>query len=249
MRATTVRFNEDLWAMLEREAADQGTSAAQVIRDATIMRLAALAARKGDRELQIPLEDLAERSRRRRSSKTQNEEVRDPARLAAVRATGLLDHGDTSTLDRLADMARRVAHTPVGLVTLVDSDRQVFVSAPGLQEPWASQGEIPLSHAFCKEAVLYREPVVVNDARVDPVFRGNPAVTEMGITAYLGVPLITPQGHALGALCVIDHKPRAWTHDQVDMVETLARAAVDHLHLQTEPDDPKQRRRKPSSTA
>src|SRR5919106_583267 len=103
MRATTVRFSEDLWEVLEREAAAQGTSAAQLIRDATILRVAALAARRGDPELQISLEELAERSRRRHSSKPEAGGVRDPARLAAVRATGLLDDGPGPDLDRLAD--------------------------------------------------------------------------------------------------------------------------------------------------
>src|SRR4051812_49663136 len=59
MRATTVRFSEDLWRLLEREAGDQGVSAAQFIRDATILRAAVLAERRGDRETRLTIEDIA----------------------------------------------------------------------------------------------------------------------------------------------------------------------------------------------
>ena len=76
--------------------------------------------------------------------------VDDPVRLQALRATGLLDADSATSLDRLTRLATRLVKAPVALVSLVDTDRQVFVSAVGLDEPWASQGQTPLSHSFCQ---------------------------------------------------------------------------------------------------
>jgi GAF domain-containing protein len=234
MRATTIRFGEDLWDILEREATEQGMSAAQLIREAAIIRIAMLAARRGDTELDVSVETLAERARARRQevSRPFEGELRDPERLAAVQRTGLLGGGADPTLDRIAEMARRVLDAPVALISLVDADRQVLVSRPGLKEPWASRGETPLSYSVCAETIVFREPLVLNDARSDDRVRNSPAVKELDVVGYLGIPLITYDEHVLGALCAIDERPRDWTPEQVELLETLARAALDHIELE-----------------
>lgn len=235
MRATTIRFNEDLWGVLEREAAIQGISTAQMIRDAAIIRISALAARRGDREVEISVEELAERARRRRDSGVDDGDgdLRDPARLAAVRATGLLEGEDDPALNQLADLARRTLNASVALISLIDVDRQVFASSPGLKEPWATRGESSLDYSFCKHPAIDCNPMVINDARHDPILRAHPAVQEMDVIAYLGVPLITSEGHGIGTLCVICDQPRVWTDDQVDILRTLGRAVLDHLMVTT----------------
>ena len=235
MRATTIRFGEDLWEMLEREAAEQGISTAQLIREAAIMRVAALAAHRGDSGLEIPLEELADRAlaRKQGSSDGRHAKLRDPDRLEALRRTGLLGNGNDSTLDRLTDMVRKVVGAAVALITFIDADRQVFVSAPGLAEPWASRKQTPLSHAICTHALENGEALVLNDVRRDERLGNSPAVTELEVIAYLGIPLITADGHALGALCAIDHEPREWSAEQVELVETLALAVVEHIEHET----------------
>ena len=231
MRATTIRFGDDLWEMLEREATEQGISTAQLIREAAIMRVAALAARRGDEGLEISLQELAERAVARRSGASAGREagLRDPERLEAVRRIAALHDGGDPTLDRLADMARMVVEAPVALITLIDADRQLFLSCPGLDDPWATRGETPLSHSICTEAIAYREPLVLNDVRRDEQLCNSPAATELEVVAYLGIPLITDRGHVLGALCAIDHEPRDWSDEQVELVKTLARAVTDHI--------------------
>ena len=221
--------------MLEREAADQGISTAQLIREAAIMRVAALAAHRGEDGLEISLQELAERAvaRRRGSSADRQAGLHDPERLEAVRRIGALHDGNDPTLDRLTDMARMVVKAPVALITLIDADRQLFLSCPGLDEPWATRGETPLSHAICTEAIAHREPLVLNDVRRNEQLCDTPAVTELEVAAYLGIPLITDRGHVLGALCAIDHEPRDWSEEQVELVKTLARAVMDHLELET----------------
>jgi GAF domain-containing protein len=61
--------------------------------------------------------------------------------------------------------------------------------------------------------------------------RDNPAIRDLDVVAYAGVPLITRSGHALGTLCVIDHQPRSWTSDQIETLKTLTAAVVSEIEL------------------
>ena len=119
------------------------------------------------------------------------------------------------------------------LVSLVDEDRQFLKSCIGVEEPVASERETPLSHSFCQHAVAQREPLIVEDAREHAVLKHNPAVEESGAIAYAGVPLIDADGHALGTLCVLDHRPRQWTKHQVELLGDLAASVVSEIALAT----------------
>src|SRR3954453_6264571 len=160
MRATTVRFSGDLWSLLEREAAAQGVSAAQFIRDATILRVAVLAERRGDREARLSIADVA-------ASAVGGDKpdalpgIRDPERLEAVRSTGLLDAPPEPALDRLAALAAKVVNAPVAMVSIIDEERQFFASCLGVTEPLATTRQTPLAYSFCQHAVSTREPLVV----------------------------------------------------------------------------------------
>lgn len=76
--------------------------------------------------------------------------------------------------------------------------------------------QTPLTHSFCQHAVLSGEPVIVHDARQHPVLKDNPAVP-LGVVAYAGIPLVTPDGLVLGSFCAIDTKPREWTPEQIEV--------------------------------
>ena len=78
--------------------------------------------------------------------------------------------------DRHVRLAAEVLNAPVALVSLVDEDRQFLKSSIGVEEPWASERETPLSHSFCQHTVAQGEPLVVDDAREHPVLKANPAV-------------------------------------------------------------------------
>jgi GAF domain-containing protein len=157
--------------------------------------------------------------------------VADTRRLASLRATGLLDTPRDEAFDRLSGLAARLLDAPIALVTLVDEDRQFFKSCTGLPSPWAERRETPLSHSFCQHVVDRRRPLVLNDAREDPVLRDNLAVPEIGVVAYAGVPLTRPDGQVLGSLCAIDTKPRHWTPDQVQILSDLASSVVSEIEL------------------
>jgi GAF domain-containing protein len=164
--------------------------------------------------------------------------VRDPGRVDALHATGLMDSGAEPSFDRHARMAAQVLNAPVALVSLVDADRQFFKSCLGLPEPWASQRESPLSHSFCQHAVARREPLIVDDAREHDLLLDNLAIRDMGVVAYAGIPLIDAGGNALGTLCVMDSQPRHWTSHQVQLLQDLAASVVTQIALARTASDP-----------
>ena len=149
-------------------------------------------------------------------------------RLAALGRTGLLDSPAEEPFDRLTRLAARIIKTPVALVSLIDRDRQFFKSTVGLPEPWRSRRETPLTLSFCQHVVAIHEPLVIPDARRDPIYRDHPAIRELGIVAYCGVPLTT-MGFALGAFCVIDEEPRPWSYDEVQTLRDLADCAIHEI--------------------
>jgi GAF domain-containing protein len=157
--------------------------------------------------------------------------VQDPRRLAALRRAGLTGTAAEVPFDQLARLAARLTHSPTALVSLVDEDRQLFKGACGLAEPWRSTGEAPLSHSFCRHVVDSGEPLVVEDAREHPLLRDNPAIREMGVVAYLGLPLSDGEGNVLGTLCVIDSRPRQWTAAEVEVVRSITRTVMTTVEM------------------
>jgi GAF domain-containing protein len=158
--------------------------------------------------------------------------VRNLNRLAAVQRTGLLDTAPEEPFDRFTRLATRMFKAPVALVSIVDDERQFFKSAIGLPEPWQTKRETPLSHSFCKYAVALQEPLVIADARKDPTYHDNPAIRDLKIVAYAGVPLMV-SGCALGAFCVIDNEPHAWSYDEVRMLKDLGECVIHEIELRT----------------
>jgi len=157
--------------------------------------------------------------------------VSDPRRLAALQRTGLLDARPSDTFDRLTTLATQLLGVPIALVSLVDDDRQFFVSCPGVGEPWATARETPLSHSFCQYVVATGEPLVVEDARDIDFLRSNLAIRDLGVIAYAGVPLRLSTGEVIGSFCAIENAPRAWTPAELESLKTLAAAAMAELDL------------------
>jgi len=157
-----------------------------------------------------------------------------PDRLAALRRTALLDTPPEEAFDRLTRMAARLLGTPVSLISLVADDHQFFKSAIGLPEPWASRRVHPISFSFCGQVVATGEPLVLEDARRHPLLRHNPVIRELGWVAYAGVPLVTRQGHTIGALSVIDKTPRLWSERDIALLQDLAASVATEIELRTE---------------
>jgi signal transduction histidine kinase len=154
----------------------------------------------------------------------------DPERLAALARLKLVGTPREESFDRLARLATRLLGAPGALVNLVTDEAQFCKSSVGLPEPWASEG-LPLSYGLCPYTVASGEPLVVDDARVDPRFCENAGVRELGIAGYAGVPLLVSDGHAVGALCAFDGRTRSWTADDLQTLQDLAAAVMTEIEL------------------
>ncbi len=152
-------------------------------------------------------------------------------RLAVLEAAALLDTPEEETFDRFTRLASTILQTPVALVSLVDQDRQFFKSCVGLPEPWATSRQTPLSHSFCKHVVSCEEVLSVADARTHPLLHNNRAIFDLGVIAYLGIPLTTAEGYTLGSFCAIDVQPREWTPKEVEILQEIADLVIEKIEL------------------
>jgi serine phosphatase RsbU (regulator of sigma subunit) len=153
-----------------------------------------------------------------------------PARLAVLRQVGLTAAADAG-MERFARLVARVLDVPVALVSLVESDRQVFPGQVGLADPWATTRQTPLSHSMCQHVTATGSPLVLPDARQDKRTCDNLAIDDLGVIAYAGMPLTDGEGHVLGSLCAIDNKPRTWTQRELANLADLAAACSSELRL------------------
>ena len=158
-----------------------------------------------------------------------NEALTDPARLAAVRATGLLDSEVEEVFDRLTRLAVRILGIPAAFISLVDADRDFYKSTCGFGEPLSSSRELN-GPTFCHYTIQQKTPLVIPDTAADPVYRTVPTVRTLGVAAYVGVPLIVG-GQPIGAFCAIDLKPHRWTEGEVEVLVELAASANREVEL------------------
>ncbi len=149
----------------------------------------------------------------------------DPARLAAVRATGLLDAAPDPSLDRLARLAARLTGAPTAVVSLVVADRQVVLGAHGMPPAAAGARELPLS-VPCATVVESGAPLALADVRERAGRASGGNATRFGVVAYLGVPLAS-HGQVLGTLCVADVARRDWSDEAAALLTDLADLAAD----------------------
>lgn len=154
--------------------------------------------------------------------------VDEPARLAALRRYDILDTEPEEAFDDLTLLAAHVCGTPMAYVSLIDRDRQWFKSARGLD----GMRETERSAAFCDHTIRQTSILEVPDTREDERFRHNPFVTgQPHIRFYAGAPLVTPDGHALGTLCVVDIEPRRLSPAQIQALDALRHQAQAQLEL------------------
>jgi len=154
---------------------------------------------------------------------------REQDRLESLRSYNVLDTLPEAPYDNAARLAATLCDAPVGLVSLVDEDRQWWKATHGLD---AAGGGTSREESFCSDAVASGSVLVVEDALADPRYARKQAVNgPLGVRAYAGAPLVGRDGLPLGTLCVVDWRPRSFTGVQLADLSALADGVVAHLEL------------------
>ncbi|MGC3988436.1 MAG: GAF domain-containing protein [Chthoniobacteraceae bacterium] len=154
----------------------------------------------------------------------------ESARLRALRRYEILDTPAEKVFDDLLKLAAQICQTPIGLITFVDGNRQWFKSRIRFYTQ-----EISRDISFCAHTILQDDVMEVPDARADERFSSSPMVIGgPAISYYAGTPLLTPDGHAIGTICVMDRVPRKLLPEQQESLKILAREVITHLELRVQ---------------
>ncbi len=153
--------------------------------------------------------------------------VDEIGRLAALRRYEILDTEPESDFDEITALVRTIFGTSMAAISLIDADRQWFKSRLG-----ALPGGTTRDAAFCHHTIQNAEGLAVRDAQNDPRFASSPLVTgEAACRCYLGIPLTTPDGYSVGALCVLDTTPRDFTEEEATLLRRFAHIVVKQMEL------------------
>jgi len=146
-------------------------------------------------------------------------------RLKALESINIMDTPAEQRFDRITRLAKRMFDVPVALITFLDDERQWFKSKIGLDV-----SETPREYAFCNYTIEQENSFIVNDATIDPRFSDNPLVTDPpNIQFYAGYPFKAPSGERLGAICLIDQKPRYMSERDSRLLRELAKMIEDEI--------------------
>lgn len=147
-------------------------------------------------------------------------------RMACLRELMVLDSAAEPLFDSLVRMASESCGVPMGLLSLVDAERQWLKAHVGFD----GGNETPRDIAFCGHAIAQDTLFEVADATLDPRFAANPLVSgRPDIRFYAGAPLVLPGGERVGTLCVMDRQPRSLTAAQQQTLRALAQLATEAL--------------------
>ena len=150
----------------------------------------------------------------------------EAARLDALRQLDLLDTPSSEAFDRITRMAAQLFRLPIAAVSLTDLDRQWVKSRIGF-EHWS----IPRERAPCAEVAETPAPLLIKDLQGDPCYR-NSLLARSGIRFYAGAPLVTREGHGLGAMCVLGTEPRETSAAEMQALGDLAAMVMAQIELQ-----------------
>jgi len=146
----------------------------------------------------------------------------EAARLAKLRSYDILDTDREPGFNDIARLAALICETPIAAISLIDRERQWFKAAVGMPVD-----ETTRDLAFCAHTILQHEVLQVRDASLDSRFADHPMVLdEPRIRFYAGAPIVTQDGHPLGAVCVIDRVQKTLSDEQRTALEALARLTM-----------------------
>ena len=150
-------------------------------------------------------------------------------RLAAVKSYRLLDTAPEISYDEISELAAQICECPVAVIGLVDETRDWKKSTYGLPPDFRS---LPRELSICSATICAGALVISPDLSKDERYRDNPTVAGApNLRFYCGMPLINPEGYALGTLCVVDFQPRELTFEQTEAMRRLSHQVVSQFEL------------------
>lgn len=151
----------------------------------------------------------------------------EPGRLQALAEYRIDEEAGLPSLDPIVDMAVRIFDCPAAAVNMIGDDHVFLAANYGIDDYEAGRDV-----SFCAHAINQNDVMVVEDTALDPRFHDNPAVLSGAIRFYAGIALKAPSGHALGALCLLDHQPHAtFPEEDRARLKQLAGMVSDKLEL------------------
>lgn len=133
----------------------------------------------------------------------------------------LLDAVPAGPMDPHARLVRQVLRSDAALVTVIDGEAQRFLGMTGLDGSARRRRGTPLDRSLCHTVQATEQPLAIEDLAGDPAFRDHGALHHLDVHAYLGVPLRTPDGDVVGAVCALQHDARNWTEEDLEQVATM----------------------------
>lgn len=153
--------------------------------------------------------------------------INEEKRLESLKELKISDTEIEKSYDDITKLIAEICEVPISLVSLIDENRQWFKSHHGIDA-----NETPREYAFCAHAILQDGIFEINDSRKDERFSDNPLVTDdPNVIFYAGIPLKTPDDHALGTLCVIDHRPKDLNEFQKNALKVLGQQVSNMFEL------------------
>ena len=166
--------------------------------------------------------------------------VVNPDRLDEIATFDLFSDAVRKRLDTLSAETARQLDMPAAMVSIVLDTAQYVAGSYGLPAWLVDAGGTPVEWSLCAVTVRTRVGYAVEDAANDSLQQDNPLVTEGVLSSYAGTPLVTSDGHVIGAHCVIDDQPRRFTREQLRRLEAIGAEIVRELELfhKIDADDP-----------
>ena len=151
----------------------------------------------------------------------------EAGRLAALRRYEILDTEPEKEFADIVNLVKSIFNTTYAAINLIDTERQWMKAAAGLEPIECQRGD-----AFCDHTIRGTGALAIEDASVDTRFANNPFVTGAAhIRSYLGVPLTSPDGYNIGAICVFDTEPRKFTDADEAVLANFAKVVMSQFEL------------------
>ena len=152
--------------------------------------------------------------------------LNEDARLKDLYSYDILDSEIEGDFDDLLEVAASIYNCPISAITFIDENRQWFKSKRGFND-----SETPRDVSFCAHTILQKKAFIVRDILADERFSDNPVAESLNVRFYAGVPIVSENGNNLGAVCVIDQKPRELSDEQMSVLTILSNQISKLLEL------------------